>query len=116
MIGHELHRSGSFWSFLLSIDKDLADSTRQKGCSCGGRLHSANYRGYRGAGRIICRRSIAGGSASAVIAMAAERGCAAIGPFSRQKGLPWCRGGLGQRDAARSNAAPSTRPFDPVWC
>jgi hypothetical protein len=43
MIGHELHRSGSFWSFLLSIDKDLADSTRRKGCSCGGRLHSANY-------------------------------------------------------------------------
>ena len=43
MIGHELHRSGSFWSFLLSIDKDLADSTRQKGCSCGGRLHCANY-------------------------------------------------------------------------
>ena len=36
MIGHELHRSGSFWSFLLSIDKDLADSTRQQGCSCGG--------------------------------------------------------------------------------
>jgi hypothetical protein len=43
MIGHELHRSGSFWSFLLSIDKDLADSTRQKGCSCGGRVHSASY-------------------------------------------------------------------------
>jgi hypothetical protein len=43
MIGHELHRSGSFWSFLLSIDKDLADSTRQNGCSCGGRLHSASY-------------------------------------------------------------------------
>ena len=43
MIGHELHRSRSFRSFLLSIDKDLADSTRQKGCSCGGRLHSANY-------------------------------------------------------------------------
>ena len=43
MIGHELHRSGSFSSFLLSIDKDLAESTRQKGCSCGGRLHCANY-------------------------------------------------------------------------
>ena len=43
MIGHELHRSGSFWSFLLSIDKDLADSTRKQGCSCGGRLHCANY-------------------------------------------------------------------------
>ena len=43
MIGHELHRSGRFWSFLLSIDRDLADSTRQQGCSCGGRLHCANY-------------------------------------------------------------------------
>src|SRR6516165_3797456 len=43
MIGHELHRSRSFWSFLLSIDKDLADSTRKQGCSCGGRLHCTNY-------------------------------------------------------------------------
>ena len=32
MIAHELHRSGSFWSFLLSIDTDLADSARQQGC------------------------------------------------------------------------------------
>jgi len=38
MIAHELHRSGSFWAFLVSIDKDLAECTRQKGCSCGGRL------------------------------------------------------------------------------
>ncbi len=43
MLGYELHRSGSFWSFLLSIDNDLAESTRRKGCSCGGRLHCANY-------------------------------------------------------------------------
>ena len=43
MIGRELLHSGSFWSFLLSIDKDLAECTRQKGCSCGGRLHCANY-------------------------------------------------------------------------
>ncbi len=43
MIRHELLRSGSFWSFLLSIDKDLAESARRKGCSCGGRLHCANY-------------------------------------------------------------------------
>src|SRR5262245_19283304 len=41
--GAELHRSRSFWAFLLSIVKDLAESTRQKGCSCGGRLHCANY-------------------------------------------------------------------------
>ena len=43
MTGRELFRSQSFWSFLLAIDKDLAESTRQKACSCGGRLHCANY-------------------------------------------------------------------------
>jgi len=30
MIGRELLHSGSFWSFLLSIDKDLAECARQK--------------------------------------------------------------------------------------
>jgi len=43
MIGRELLDSGSFWSLLLSIDKDLAERTRQKSCTCGGRLHCANY-------------------------------------------------------------------------
>jgi hypothetical protein len=43
MIARELLRSGTFWSFLSSIDKDVAECTRQKGCSCGGRLHCANY-------------------------------------------------------------------------
>jgi hypothetical protein len=43
MMGHELHRRGSFSWFLLPIDKGLADSARQQGCSCGGRLHCANY-------------------------------------------------------------------------
>lgn len=33
----------NFWAFLLSIDQDLAESTRRKGCPCGGRLHRANY-------------------------------------------------------------------------
>jgi hypothetical protein len=74
MMGHELHRSESFWSFLSSIDKDLADSTRQEGCSCGVASTAPTTRGHRGAGRIICRRSIAAGSASAAIATAAERG------------------------------------------
>ena len=40
---HDLSRSASFWSFLLAVDDDLAGETRAKGCSCGGRLHSANY-------------------------------------------------------------------------
>jgi hypothetical protein len=43
MIARELIDSVSFWTFLLSIDRDLAESTRRQACSCGGRLHSANY-------------------------------------------------------------------------
>ena len=40
---HELPRSARFWSFLFAIDRDLAETTRKNACSCGGRLHSANY-------------------------------------------------------------------------
>ena len=40
---HELPRGTSFWLFLFSIDKELADSAREKGCPCGGHLHSAKY-------------------------------------------------------------------------
>jgi hypothetical protein len=40
---HELPRGISFWSFLFAVDQDLAKSTRQHGCTCGGRLHCANY-------------------------------------------------------------------------
>jgi hypothetical protein len=40
---HELPPGASFWLFLLSVDQDLADRTRQKACPCGGRLHRANY-------------------------------------------------------------------------
>ena len=43
MIGRELHHGESFWSFLISVDKDLAECARQQGCSCGGRLHRADY-------------------------------------------------------------------------
>lgn len=48
---HNLPRDASFWAFLFSIDQDLANSTRQKACPCGGRLHCANYpRKPRGGG------------------------------------------------------------------
>src|SRR5260370_26135453 len=40
---HDLPRSASFWSFLLTVDEDLAEETSKQGCRCGGRLHSANY-------------------------------------------------------------------------
>jgi hypothetical protein len=41
---HELLRDASFWQFLFSIDQDLAETARGQACSCGGRLHRANYR------------------------------------------------------------------------
>ena len=40
---HELFRDSSFWSFLFSVDEDLAKSCREAACPCGGRLHCANY-------------------------------------------------------------------------
>jgi hypothetical protein len=44
MIAREFANAASFWWFLLSVDQDLAERSRQKGCSCGGRLHRADYR------------------------------------------------------------------------
>jgi hypothetical protein len=38
-----LLRDVGFWRFLLDIDWDFAKSAREKGCSCGGHLHAANY-------------------------------------------------------------------------
>ena len=41
---HELLRDSSFWTFLYGVDQELAETCRAVGCSCGGRLHRANYR------------------------------------------------------------------------
>ena len=43
MMYHDLFRNASFWSFLLTVDEDLAATRKKQGCSCGGRLHCANY-------------------------------------------------------------------------
>jgi hypothetical protein len=40
---HDLPRTARFWLFLLAIDRDLAETACKNGCSCGGRLHQANY-------------------------------------------------------------------------
>ena len=40
---HDLPRTARLWSFLFAVDRDLAKKTRTNACSCGGRLHSANY-------------------------------------------------------------------------
>ena len=39
----EFPQGASLWLFLLSVDQDLAERTRQQPCPCGGRLHRANY-------------------------------------------------------------------------
>jgi hypothetical protein len=40
---HEWPRGASFWLFLFEVDQDLAQNARQQSCSCGGRLHRADY-------------------------------------------------------------------------
>ena len=40
---HDWPGGASFWLFLFSVDQDLAQNARQRGCSCGGRLHRADY-------------------------------------------------------------------------
>ena len=40
---HALPRTTRFWSVLLAIDHDLAETTRKNSCPCGGRLHASNY-------------------------------------------------------------------------
>jgi hypothetical protein len=40
---HDWPRGASFWLFLFSVDQDLAQNARAKCCSCGGRLHRADY-------------------------------------------------------------------------
>ena len=40
---HRFLSSPRFFALLLTIDRDLADRVRAKGCPCGGHLHQANY-------------------------------------------------------------------------
>lgn len=48
---HDLFGNASFWMFLAEVDRDLAQTAGSQNCSCGGRLHRANYpRKPRGGG------------------------------------------------------------------
>lgn len=41
---HELLRDASFWAFLSSVDRDLAQTAKEQRCpACGGCLHRADY-------------------------------------------------------------------------
>jgi hypothetical protein len=50
---HDLPQDATFWPFLFLVDRDLAKTTREAGCPCGGRLHRADYpRKPRGADKL----------------------------------------------------------------
>jgi hypothetical protein len=57
---HRFPRGARFWIFLFSIDLDLAEEMRKQACSCGGRLHRADYprkpRGRDGLPQQYCYR------------------------------------------------------------
>ena len=40
---HALLRDTRFFALLTTLDQDLAEQMRTQGCSCGGRLHRADY-------------------------------------------------------------------------
>lgn len=40
---HALLRDTRFFELLTTLDQDLAEQARAQGCSCGGRLHRADY-------------------------------------------------------------------------
>jgi hypothetical protein len=114
MLAQELHQTGSLWSFLLSVDKDLAECARRDGCSCGGRLHCADYpRAPR------CGLDQLSDECRYRFSFCCDRdGCRKrVTPPSvrfRQEGLPWCRRHPGQRDAAGASTATGSRAFKPI--
>ena len=42
-MSHKFLFNSSFHALLITIDRELAENERQKGCSCGGTLHQASY-------------------------------------------------------------------------
>jgi hypothetical protein len=42
-MSHKFALNSTFHRLLVAIDFDLAETTRQNGCSCGGALHLSNY-------------------------------------------------------------------------
>ena len=98
--------NATFWAFLFTIDQDLAETTRRRGCPCGGRLHRADYpRKPRGGPDtlpddlqdqiqlLLQSRRVQKASHTAVRA------------FPRSKDLPRRLRRFDQRHAARTNAA-----------
>lgn len=42
-MSHKILFNASFHSLLTTIDRELTEITKKKGCPCGGKLHRANY-------------------------------------------------------------------------
>ena len=107
---HNLPSDARFWSFLFSVDEDLAETTRKQACPCGGRLHCANYpRKPRGGPDQLPETYQLRFSFCCDRDGCRKRVDAAVGALPRPKGLPRCRGHPGQRHAARADATPGPR-------
>lgn len=58
---HELLQDATFWTFLFSVDEDLAKAEKAKQCpACGGCLHRADFLASHGAPS-SCPKSTADG-------------------------------------------------------
>ena len=42
-MSHKFLFDSTFHSFLITLDRELAEEVRQQGCACGGTLHRSNY-------------------------------------------------------------------------
>ncbi len=69
---HTFPPAASFWPFLLTIDQDLAETTRRHGCPCGGACTVPIIPASLGAIATLCLIHTTPGSVSAAIATAAE--------------------------------------------
>ena len=86
---HDLPRAARFWSFLLAVDQDLAETTRKQGCPCGGRLHCANYpRQAAGHSRPASRATAPQTELLLRSRRLPEESDTAVGALPRPKGLP----------------------------
>ena len=109
---HDLPRTARFWSFLLAIDQDLAETTRKKACPCGGRLHCANYlRKPRGTPVQLPEPAVPQTELLLRSRRLQEESDTAVGTLPRPKGLPRRRRHPHQRHAARADTTPSPRAF-----
>ena len=104
---HDLPRTARFWWFLFAIDQDLADAIRKIGCSCGGRLHSADYlRKPRGVPAGLIESTAHQTELLLRSRRLQEENDTTVGALPRSQGLPGRHRHPHQRHAARAVTTP----------